>query len=32
MKSADELECIEMFYFSNDTVDNVLKVSREPFI
>lgn len=27
MKSADELECIEVFYFSNDTIDKALRLA-----
>lgn len=27
MKPADELECVEVFYFSNDTVDKALRLA-----
>lgn len=27
MKPADELECTEVFYFSNDTVDKALRLA-----
>lgn len=28
MKPADELECTEVFYFSNDTVDKALRLAN----